>query len=45
MSSPIYIEEELGRKWDKCLSDSVIKFGKFQIKLAYLVNLLCHHCK
>ncbi|XP_030758858.1 MICOS complex subunit Mic10-like [Sitophilus oryzae] len=27
MSSPIYIEEELGRKWDKCLSDSVIKFG------------------
>ncbi|CAG9765311.1 unnamed protein product [Ceutorhynchus assimilis] len=27
MNSPIYIEEELGRKWDRCLSDSVIKLG------------------
>ncbi|ENN70396.1 MICOS complex subunit Mic10 [Dendroctonus ponderosae] len=27
MSAPVYVEEELGRKWDKCLSDSVIKFG------------------
>ncbi|KAL1492093.1 hypothetical protein ABEB36_012586 [Hypothenemus hampei] len=27
MSSPVYVEEELGRKWDKCVSDAVIKFG------------------
>nr|CAH7732820.1 unnamed protein product [Callosobruchus chinensis] len=27
MASPVYIEEELGRKWDKCISDSILKFG------------------
>lgn len=27
MSSPVYVEEELGRKWDRCISDSAIKFG------------------
>ncbi|KAJ8983802.1 hypothetical protein NQ317_008928 [Molorchus minor] len=27
MATPVYLEEELGRKWDKCLSDGVFKFG------------------
>lgn len=27
MATPVYIEEELGRKWDKCISDGILKFG------------------
>ncbi|KAJ8928472.1 hypothetical protein NQ314_018977 [Rhamnusium bicolor] len=27
MATPVYVEEELGRKWDKCVSDGILKFG------------------
>ncbi|CAH0555048.1 unnamed protein product [Brassicogethes aeneus] len=27
MATPVYVEEELGRKWDRCLSDAALKFG------------------
>ncbi|CAG9760161.1 unnamed protein product [Ceutorhynchus assimilis] len=39
MSSPVYTEEELGKKWDKCVSDTVIKFGG-GIVLGSLFSLL-----
>ncbi|XP_046995782.1 MICOS complex subunit Mic10-like isoform X1 [Schistocerca americana] len=27
MSTPVLSEDELGKKWDKCLTDSVLKLG------------------
>ncbi|XP_057651799.1 MICOS complex subunit Mic10-like [Diorhabda carinulata] len=27
MASAVYVEEELGQKWDKCISDGFLKFG------------------
>ncbi|XP_018578444.1 MICOS complex subunit Mic10-like [Anoplophora glabripennis] len=27
MATQVYVEEELGRKWDKCFSDGLLKFG------------------
>ncbi|CAH1156052.1 unnamed protein product [Phaedon cochleariae] len=27
MAAPVYVEEELVRKWDKCFSDGLLKFG------------------
>lgn len=28
-ASATFAEDELGRKWDKCLTDAVLKMGKF----------------
>ncbi|KAJ3642618.1 hypothetical protein Zmor_025381 [Zophobas morio] len=27
MATQVLVEEELGRKWDRCFSDSLLKFG------------------
>lgn len=31
MAAPLRSEDELGRKWDRCLSDTAIKTGKYQL--------------
>ncbi|XP_065163248.1 MICOS complex subunit MIC10-like [Atheta coriaria] len=27
MAAPVYVEDEIGRKWDRCLTDGILKFG------------------
>jgi len=29
MAVPVVKEDELGKKWDRCLTDAIVKLGKY----------------
>lgn len=29
MGIPIYVEDEIGKKWDRCITDGILKFCKY----------------
>lgn len=43
MSTARYVEDEFSRRWDRCLTDAVLKFGKQAFGLIRILHSrLCH---